>query len=500
MNYFRIINNEKWLSNFALVLVLASIIIYSIFIQFLLPTFHEADEYYHIAASSFLKDLGPRYDFHWAQFSTFKRFFSDKEFLFHLLTIPFLSLSQNLVLDGKYAIIFFDILFILTYAFILKRYLPTFLAACCLLLPFVNFTFITYFVRLRPVILANILTILGIYFLINKKWIRVFIVSFLYPLTHISFLTLLIFALACELIRYILNKDFFIRNIYATVIGVLLGCALHPNNPNNWLSMHLNAILVPFYTTVGGIGGFGRELYSASSKAALVFNFSIFLAFYLVIWMAFLSRVKLSLATLVWWFCSSFYLALSFLGFRYWHVANVLFFIFFASYIKDWLIDKPKGLVISRARIFIIASSLILGIFFFPNIQTQANTMLASTIRNTAYEKVAIWMNKNIPPGETVYHTSWSASPYFICLNPKDNYLVVLDPIYMFYKYPKIYKLYLDLNTGNIKRPYKFLKHIFKTAYGYADKNGGLYRQIKKQKSYFKIIYENDFGIVFKVL
>lgn len=500
MNYHRIINNERWLSNAALILIISLLIIYSIFVQFILPTFHEADEYYHVAVSSFIKNFGPHYNFRWAQFSTFKRFFSDKEFLFHIFTIPFLSLSKNLVLDGKYAIIFYNILFIFVYAFLLKRYLPTFLVACFLLLPFVNFSFFTYFVRLRPTILANILTILGVYFLINKKWVKAFIISFLYPLTHISFLTMLIFTLGCELIRYFLNKNFFVRNIYAVIIGILLGCLLHPNNPNNWLSMHLNAILVPFYTSVVGLGGFGAELYSGSSKASLVFNFSVFLTLYLIFWITFISKVKLSLSTFVWWFCSSFYLVLSFLSFRYWYVANVLFFIFFASYLNDWLADKPKELIIPRTRIFIIIYALIIIIFSFPNIKEHRNGMLSAAIANSHYENVAIWMNKNIPAGQTIYHDNWSVSPYFICLNPKDNYLVVLDPIYMFYESPKIYKLYLDLNAGNIKRPHMFLKKVFKVNYGYTSKGTCLYYQVIKKVKNFKVVYEDNLGIVFKVL
>jgi hypothetical protein len=121
---------------------------------------------------------------------------------------------------------------------------------------------------------------------------------------------MLIFALGCELIRYFLNRTFFIRNIYATVIGILLGCLLHPNNPNNWLSMHLNAILVPFYSSVVGLGGFGGELYAGSTKTSLFSNLSLFLTLYLIVWITFISKVKLSLSTFVWWFCSSFYLVL----------------------------------------------------------------------------------------------------------------------------------------------------------------------------------------------
>lgn len=120
---------------------------------------------------------------------------------------------------------------------------------------------------------------------------------------------------------------------------------------------------------------------------------------------------------------------------------------------------------------------------------------------NTHYEDTARWMNRNIPAGEIIYHASWSDSPYFICLNPKNNYLVVLDPIYMFYRYPTLYKIYEDLRYGKIKKPYRIIKKMFKAKYGYTSKlNTGLFYQINKDKKHFKILYEDNMGIVFKVM
>jgi len=500
MPYFDLNKKEKWLSNFVLIFVLASLIIYSVFFQFIYPTFYQEDDYYHIAVSRFIKEFGPNYDFRWAQFSTFKEFFSDKDFLFHLFTIPFLFFSKNIILAGKYAIIFYNILFIIIYALILRKYLPAFLTACFLLLPFLSSSFLFSFGALRPATLANILTILGMYFAINRKWLFLFLISLLFPLAHISFFTILIFVLFCEAMRYVKDKTFFPRNIYAVFLGTVLGCLIHPNNPNNWLSFHLNAILVPFYS-ISRVGiNFGVELYSGFTKFILFNNFALFLTLYIILWVVFISKMQLSLSTWVWWGCSSFYLALSFLGVRYWYTAEVLFFIFAASFIKDWMEGKTKRSVILKTRIFISIYSIII-IFFFPlNVSTLKDSLVVYSIHNTHYENVGKWMNKNIPEGETIYHVNWSDSPYFICLNPKNNYIVVLDPIYMFYRYPRAYLLYFDLSRGADAKPYKTLKEFFKVNYGYTDKGNYLYSQIKKDAKHFKILYDDELGIVFKII
>jgi hypothetical protein len=464
------------------------------------PVLYGEDGYYHIAVSNFIKEYGVHYKFHWAQFSTFKDFFSDKEFLFHVLSIPSLALTRDLVLAGKYAVIFYTILFVVSYVYILRKYLPDFLAAYFLLLPFFSLAFTIYFTYLRSVTLMNIITILGIYFLINKKWGKVFVLSLLYTLVHVSFLMLIVFAVMGEIIRLAFNKEFFLRNIWAAALGTLAGCVIHPNFPDNLLSLHLNFFLVPLYAARGMGIDFGDELSTASANSVFIDNFAVFLSFIFIVWVSFWSRTKVSVATLIWWACTLVYLALSFSGNRYWYTANVLFFIFFASYVKDWIQAREWRLVAVRIRAAIITCSFFVVIFLPTTLKNLNNEIMHNVTINTGYQDAAYWMNKNIPPGETVYHAYWFDSPYFICLNPKNDYINVLDPIYMWYRYPKKYRLYVDLANGKIEKPYEVLRQIFKVRFGYCRKDTALSLQVRQDTAHFKILYANKWGIVFEIL
>jgi hypothetical protein len=156
-------------SKSALLLAVISVLLYSVYLQFISPAFSEPDSYYHIAISNFIKQYGIRYPFTWAQFSIFKYAFSDKDLLFHLLTLPFLFLTDNLILAGKYAFVFYAASFILVYVFILKKYASDLLAAVLLILLFTSLTFASYLLQLRSMTLANTLIILGLYFLISKN-------------------------------------------------------------------------------------------------------------------------------------------------------------------------------------------------------------------------------------------------------------------------------------------------------------------------------------------
>jgi hypothetical protein len=488
------------LSNSAVICAAACLLFYFTYIQFISATFYDPDSYYHAAVTNFIKNSGFRYQFHWAQFSVFKDFFSDKDFLFHLLAVPCFYLTDNLVTAGKYATIFYNCLFIFVYAFILRRYLSDFLAALFLLLPALSSTFVAFFTQFRSVTLSNILTLLAIYFMTNKNLAGVFIISLLYPLAHISFFMLIPFVLICEIIRYAVNKEFSLRNLYTVLIGTLLGMFIHPNFPNNFLSFHLNGVLVPIYTITKVKMDFGGEFNSPLTNFAFINNFTVFFIFNFVLWVSLFAKKKWNFSTLVWLGCSNVYLALSFFSNRYWYPTNVLFYVFFAAYVRDITEGMEWKRLFRRVSLFTglyLAANLVV----FPmNLKNVDDYIYFFTVNNMQYEKAAEWMKRNIPAGETVYHASWSDSPYFICLNPKNNYLNVLDPIYMFYRYPGEFALYQDLIWGRIEKPYEALRQVFKVNYGFTRKETPLSFQIREDPKHFKIVYENNMGFVFKLI
>jgi hypothetical protein len=489
-----------FLSNSAVICAIACLVVYFTFIQFITTTFYDPDSYYHAAVTNFIKNSGFRYQFHWTQFSLFKDFFSDKDFLFHLLALPFFYLTDNLVTAGKYATIFYNVLFILVYAFILRKYLSDFLAALFLLLPALSSTFIAFFSQFRSVTLSNILTLLGIYFMINKRLLGVFIISLLYPLAHISFFMLIPFVLICEIIRYAVNKEFSLRNLYTVLIGMLLGMFIHPNFPNNFLSFHLNGILVPFYTITKVKMDFGGEFNSPLSSFAFINNFTVFFIFNFILWMSFFVKKKCGFSTLVWLGCSNIYLVLSIFSNRYWYPANILFYVFFASYVRDIIEGVEWKKIFSKVGLFIVLYLAATLIIFPMNLNRVGEYIYFFNANNIHYTNAAAWMKRYIPAGETVYHASWSDSPYFICLNPKNNYLTVLDPIYMFYRYPKEFSLYQNLIWGKIEKPYEPIREVFKANYGYTRKETPLYFQIIQDPKHYKIVYEDGIGIIFKLI
>jgi hypothetical protein len=491
---------ENSRGKFILILSIGCALLYVIFLQFISPTFYDPDSYYHIVVSDFIRHYGLRYHFDWVQFSVFKSSFSDKDILPHILNLPFLFFTDNLVLAGKYAFVLYAGLFFWAYVVILRKYLPDSLAAAFLLLLLTSSSFTVYFLQLRPFTLANIFMIMGVYFLIKKRLLGIFVVSLFYTWSHISFFTIIIFALVCEFLRSRFDREFFIKNIYAATAGVVVASLMHPNFPNNFLSFYLNGILVPLYNLSGTNIDFGGELIAFNTNTTLVANGALFAGINFVFWSSLGAKKKSTLATAMWFAVLNMYLVLAFFGNRYWYPVNVLFFIFLASWLKDLVQGQNWGDFLRRFRVPIAAYGVIVLCFFTLSAGQTRKFIDFASEKGSYLERAGRLMAMVIPPGKTIYNSYWSDTPYFLCLNPKDKYIDVLDPIYMLWPFPREYALRKELSLGRADKPEVAINRIFKADYGYVHKFEPLYRQVRNSPKYFKIIYEDDESAVFELL
>lgn len=479
--------------------IFAAVVLFSVFLQFLSPCLYEVDGYYNVAVANFIKESGLHFKFHWAQFSTFKDSYGDTELLYHLSIIPFLYVTKDMVLAGKLCVIFYNMLFFLTLAVVLKKYIPDIPAALFLALPILSPAFVFYFLRLRAVTLAVILTILCVYCLINKRCRALFILSVIYALSHPSFPTIILFAVFCEVIRRFSEKEFFIKNIYAVAGGALVGCVINPYFPNNMFNIFLNGIMVPIYSIIDKGIIFGREVYTQPAGMIFMTNFLVFSTIIIVLWLAFIERAKASFGTMVWWASAGFYFLISFRSDRFWYPTNALFFIFLASFLKDcmelrrW--SPPPGMIKSLIGVY---SAIILVCLPY-TIQLTRSTIAYDALNNLHFERVGIWMRENLPKGERVYHAYGSDASYFLCLDPDNDYLVLCDPIYMFWRYPEEYKIYLKLRQAEIGDPSAVIYNVFGARFGYTSRSLPLYRQVKNSPDRFSVIYEDQIGVLFKI-
>jgi hypothetical protein len=493
------LSSEK-ISYFILILIFALVMWYFIALENINPYLNEYDPYYHVAAARFLKDYGPKYDFRWAQFTTFKTHFADKEYLLHALTLPFLYVTDDLIKAGKYTIIFLNVLFLLVYVYLLRRYIPPHLAGLFLILLTFSMHFSIYFTYLRPQTLGNIFYILAAYCAMNKRWPYVAIISIAYVLSHVSFPILVPMIFLIEVARFCYNREFCERNLYAVVLGIMAGIFIHPNYPNILLSVYLNAFLVPLYIFTKVPLDFGRELFPVTTDGIFIAEVFSFLSMAIVVVGGLRRGVKASFATFAWLIALSLYFLLALFGNRYWYPFSVVFYLFFASYLNDWRGKRSWPSVAVTLRRGLLAYFIVAVIMIVPNRNIVNNDISDYCAISSHYVAVGRFLKNHVPAGENIYHAYWSDSPFFICMNPKNNYISLLDPIYTFYPYPKIYLYYLGLRQGPVENPHLVIRDVFHARYGYAGFPSWLSKTAQADKDHFEVLYADSKGLVFKII
>jgi len=495
----------KTIYKISLIAVLFAGIATIFLLQFSIPTLFGADGYLHIRMAEFLKDYGPHYHFHWARFSTFTQNFADKDFIYHVLLVPFTFLP-NIFWGAKLAAAIFAAVLYFVFCWALTRYcrarplVPVFA-----LVFFLSAPFLQALAQPRNMVLVIALTILFIHYLIQKRYLALCLVSIIYSLSHVSGPYLLLFAVLGETLRFAHERFFAWKSAVAVALGVAIGFLLHPNFPHNLLVFYLNGILVPVFALKWGLE-LGAEFFPMNTRDFVLGYPFVFIAVLLWIGLGVSRQKKISLATQIWMAIAGFFFVFSFFSQRYLIHAYPLVLIALAGYCSDWWQSRPEAMPSPFKAHKIIYLSLVAGsaaLLLFIGMHTWQDFKLrldTELIYNSHYEAVGKWMDSSVPPREVIFHTNWSDAQYFIGLNPKDDYLVTLDPIFMYYWDSKKYELYRQVSFGNNPDPYKAIKEVFGCQYGYCGKNyfSGLIKQIRSD-SRFEVLGEDALGLVFKL-
>ena len=462
------------------------------------------DGYYHINISRLILAKGIHYNFKWIKFSTLGKVFADRSFLFHLLSAFILQAFSNLghtslVFEARIVTFFYQLIFLLSLAFVLRRFVPLFLIPIFLLLPFTSTYFLYYFSYLRPATFAYLFLFAGLFFLINKKYLGVFVTALVYPFAHMSFPLLLIFALLVETVRYIEKREFFVRNIYAVVLGSSLGCFFHPDFPANILSFYLNVILMPLEMLKGGIVTNGRELNSLASRYIVFYSLFMIISLVLVLVHSFFWNRKKSFSAKVLLIIFMFFFLLSLISQRFLYQANVFCLIFLSAYFRDYLQSfnlREKSL---RVRVILAAIFLFFLLSFRMNYHSVKSWLLFHQSYSRHFKRVAGWLKRKVPPGTLLFHTGFSDAEFLITLAPQYYYLNISDNVYMYYWNKDIYTIYSQLQLAKFNNPAYVIKNVFATNYGYASKDFPFYYQVKRDKKHFDKLVDEPLGILFKI-
>ncbi|MBN1325385.1 hypothetical protein JW977_00145 [Candidatus Falkowbacteria bacterium] len=481
-------------------------------------TYSDPDSFYHAKMAVLMSEKGPVFDsFSWTQFSTIKENYADHHFLYHLLLIPFIKVFDPL-LGTKIAGIFFSSLAIVFIYWFLKEQnikYPEFFTLVTLFIS--SFLFRLGLAKAQP--LSIILLILCLYFIFEKKYLWLFISSFIYVWTHGSFPLILVVWLVYFVSLFIANKysqkpqlkNEIINSMKTGIscfFGIVAGLIINPYFPKNLYFYYeqIYKIAVVGASEIVRVGGEWTpyDIFSLITNSGLAFLLLIVSLATLFICFKKLNQKNWTL----------FLLTIIFLALALRSKRNVDYFIpmtvifsafsintfFKTGEAKDFIkILKEQG---KRKIVKFIYAIIIIGFVFIGARDLYVTgKSLHGGFSFDHYKQASEWLKNNTEQGETVFHSDWDDFGFLFYHNDHNYYIIGLDPTFLYDFDKDLYQEYDDITLGEKKEGlYESIKNTFKASYVFVEKEKEEFLENIKNSEGFEQIYEDEKAVIYKTM
>jgi hypothetical protein len=503
------------------VLLLASFFgLFLALVQFSTPDLPDNDGFYHIKMAYLMRTQGLKPEFPWLPLSILNpREFYDHHFLFHVALMPFTF--GDLRLGAKWAAVLFASLAFLSAWNLLKNQRIPYASLWALGLAAVSEAFIYRMSITRAQSLSLVVLLVGLDWLLRKKYKRLALLAFVYVWLYDAFPLLLVFAGVYALAGWLLEKRLEVRPLVFTGLGIALGLVINPYFPYNIVFAVQHILPKLFEATAVSVG---NEWYPYDT-AQLLENSPLALAAFLSGTLALgLSGRRMDLRT-----AASFALACLF-GLMLFQSRRFIeyfppFSLVFAAFAWTPVFEKrrfstgeshPSGrhLAAAGGRLSLWLASLrirlqaglpawMLVIVLAPGLWSTFKASQESLQRSKPYGTYAgasAWLAANTPAGDRVFQTDWDDFPRLFYYNTHNTYLIGLDPTYMSIYDPDLYQLWVEITQGEVERPSEAIRREFGAGYILTDLRHGNFLEQAAADPALAEVYRDGEAVVFQIV
>lgn len=400
-------------------------------IQTAIPYPLDDDTAYHFSVARLIREHGVLYSFPWTRFSWQFDHYADKEFLFHLLFVPFTGLGYETAsrivgtIGGSTVLAVF---------FLILRAEKVRFAPFWSLLPLGTTIFLYRFCQVRPHLFSIALALLLVWAYCRRRLLLLFFAALFYPLFYVAFWQIpLILVMSAEGGRLLSGERCRWQPPVALVLGISAGVALHPNALNllqiNWI--HMTDIL--FRNAWGKHVEFNMgEEFEPFSPADWLKNMTVpTLAMLFAVGGAWRSRREESLlpASVL---AMLFFLLLTLRTNRF-----LEYFVPFATLSLALAAEKRgKGWLLPAFAAVSLCWTVLTGIPLLQYITSSQPRIWQMD------KEVGRTIRENVPAGGAVFTCGWEYTGTLMVDVPDRNYLVALDPTLLYKRDPALYDLW----------------------------------------------------------
>lgn len=423
-----------WLAVFLLIVAL---------LQLYIPYPLDDDTAYHYSVARLIAEHGTLQSFPWTRFSWQFDHYADKEFLFHLLFVPFIGLGFN---GASRVVGVIGGVLVLGVLYLVLRSERVRYAGIWALVPLGASIFVYRFAQVRPQLLSIALALAILWSYARGRAWPLLLAAILYPLSYVAFWQIpLIAVVAVESSRLFSGERSRWQPPAILIGGIVLGTALHPN------SLHLLEINWIHMTDILFRNAWGDKVQFNMGEE--------FEPFPLVTWLRYLLvAVSVAVVSLVlaWRRRRSSPAALAYafamLIFGLLTVRTNRFLEYFVplSVLALAVAARDDG-----EQKWLAPAVLAGSLFYTATFGTTPYANLASfQLKNWYMEpEVASYFGERIPPGANVFTCGWEYTGSLLLNLPDRNYMVALDPTLMYKRDPGLYDVWyrtlLDAPAGS---------------------------------------------------
>lgn len=471
-----------------------------LWIQFAGPALVGNDAYYHITWSRILRASLPRLPaFIWLPLTVLRaRSFMDQHFLFHVLLMPFTF--GDLRLGAKLAAPLFSALAMTTIFGLLVAYRVRYRWLWLLPLAAGSELFLYRMSMTRAPSLSLVLLGLGCYLILERKFVSLVCLTFVFVWLYNLFPLMVVFALAYAVTVWLSEGRVDLGAFYATCAGAALGLVINPYFPKDFLLIFNHAHMLLAEKTVIDVGG---EWYPLDTWELVTGNAAL-LGLCFAALLAFDWRTRLRDRRPLFFLLLAGGLLLMSLRwqrfFEYWPPFAVLFAAFTFHAEQDGERDSG-GFEFPRlvpARVGVAALLAALAVAAVVNVR-GARAEIRDTRDPLAMRGAADWLAAHTPSGSLVFNTDWVAFPELFYYDQRNVYVTGLDPRYLLDSQPELWKVYDGITSGQEKHPGAVIRERFGTDYVVARNDSTDFLDAAKASGEFDTVYSDDFASVLHV-
>lgn len=473
------------------------------FLQFQAPYINGYDGYYHIKYAWLLRQQGIIQEFPWAQFSLWRDHFADKEFLFHVLLIPF-TWFDNLASGAKHATVFFASVFVANFNLLLRLHRIPLRYLWLLLLLIAGDVFLYRLHLPRPHLLSMTFMLWLVHATVRQRYILLAVLSAIYVHTytalHMPIVLGIIFCAGQLLMREKINW----KSLQVPVLAVLCSALVSPFFPRNLTTFYVQNLELVWQNVFLQLNlDQGSELKPLPMRYLLFHNLSLMLPLCGALYLQAIRPRQLSRESQHLLAFAAVFLMMTMISKRFIEYCYPIGLLFCACYYRDRWGTLSMPALLRQARLKSWLAVVTVVVLLGTNAVVSYSHLvrgLATLPKPSKYEQAAQFLQQNTAAGATVFTCDWDDSPELFYFNHHNYYVTFMDPLFMYSWSPHSWYAWKKISLGSAgKDTAGILFNNFKVEHGICTSDFTGLRKVIDNEPHLSIIYEDEHTYVFKV-